>query len=87
MVFSYFLKDYEPNQDFKVSSDYFKLAFKCMLHLFANGIFGMVFEFFQDYFLPKDFASGFHNFFNFLFILHKVTFHVGFPMSLEQPAF
>jgi hypothetical protein len=38
-----FLKDYELYQDFKLSSNSFKLAFQCMPHLFANGHFGMVF--------------------------------------------
>jgi len=42
--FPLFLEDYELNQNPKLSSDSFKLAFQHMLHLLANGFFGMVFE-------------------------------------------
>jgi len=41
-----------------------------MLHLFANGHFGMVFENFRDYFLPKDYVSEFSQ-------LFQLSFHIG----------
>jgi len=40
-----------------------------MLHLFANYHFGMVFEFFRNYFIPKDYVSGFPQ-------LFQLSFHI-----------
>jgi hypothetical protein len=57
--FPFFLKDYEPNQDFKLSFDSFKLTFQCMPHLSTSGPYGMVFEHLQNYFHPKDSTNGF----------------------------
>jgi hypothetical protein len=34
--FSFFLQDHELYQDLKLSSNFFKLAFQCMLHLSIN---------------------------------------------------
>jgi len=42
--FSLFLEDHKLDQDLKLSSNFFKLAFQCMLHLFINGHYVMVFE-------------------------------------------
>jgi hypothetical protein len=42
--FSFFLKDYEPNQDLELSSNSFKLTFQRMPHLLASGRSRMVFE-------------------------------------------
>jgi len=47
-------QNYKLNQDFKLSSDYFKLTFQRMPHLMASGLFMMVFEHFQDYFHLED---------------------------------
>ncbi len=58
-VFSFVLENYELDQDLEVSFDSFKLTFQCMLNLFTSGLFGMVFEHFQNFFHPKDFVSGF----------------------------
>jgi len=41
---SFFLEDYELDQDLKLSFDFFVLAFQHMPHLSANGLFKMVFE-------------------------------------------
>jgi hypothetical protein len=41
--FLLFLEDYKLNQDLKLSYEVFKLAFQCMVHLFINGHYGMVF--------------------------------------------
>jgi hypothetical protein len=38
--FSFFLEDYKPDQDFKLFSNSFKLAFQRMPHLEANGHLG-----------------------------------------------
>jgi len=57
--FLFFLKDYEPNQIFKLSSDSFKLAFQHKPHLLISGSSGMVFEYLQDCFHPKDSTNGF----------------------------
>jgi len=51
--FPFFLKNYEPNHDFKLSSNSFKLTFQHMSHLSSSGPFKMVFEHFWDYFHPK----------------------------------
>jgi hypothetical protein len=48
--FPFFPKNYELNQDFKFSSDSFKLTFQRLPHLMASGLFIMVFERFQNYF-------------------------------------
>ncbi len=47
--FLFFLENYELNQDLKIFSDSFKLAFQCLPHLSANGPFRMVFEHLQDF--------------------------------------
>jgi hypothetical protein len=61
--FTFFLEDLELNQDFKLSSDSFKLAFQRMSHLSRIGPFGMVFEHFWDYFHREDSTSGFFQLF------------------------
>jgi hypothetical protein len=57
--FSFFLDDYRPGQNLKLSFDSFKLTFQCMPHMLANGLFKIVFEHFQDSFHPEDLTSGF----------------------------
>jgi hypothetical protein len=57
--FPFFLKDFEPNQNLKFSSNSFKLAFQHMPHLSTSGPFGMVFEHLRDCFHPKDLTSAF----------------------------
>ncbi len=53
-----FVKDYEPNQNFKLSFVSFKLPFNCMPCFSNNGhVFGMIFEYFHDYF--HGFCQGF----------------------------
>jgi hypothetical protein len=52
-----------------LSVDYFNSAFLRMYHLLTCGPFGMVFQHFQDYFDPKDLASGFIQ-------LHHLCAHV-----------
>ncbi len=51
--FLFFLKNYKPNHDFKLSSDSFKLAFRHMSYLSTSGPFRMVFEHLWYYFHPK----------------------------------
>jgi hypothetical protein len=41
--FPLFLEYYKLDQNLELSSNDFKLTFKCMLHLLINGHFGMVF--------------------------------------------
>jgi hypothetical protein len=48
-----FFEDYELDQDFKFSSDSFKLAFQCMLHLLTSGPFGMFLNTFRTIFTLK----------------------------------
>jgi hypothetical protein len=73
--FPFFLKDYKPNQNLNLSFNFFKLTFQHMLHLLANGYYGMVFEHLQDYFHLEDLANDYLNCFNFILISHRVTFH------------
>ncbi len=80
-----FMKDYKPNQDFKLSFDSFKLTFKCMLHLFASGISKMIFEHLQGCFHPNLFANGFPQLFQLFLILHKVIIYVKLHRSLGWP--
>jgi hypothetical protein len=47
-----------------------------MLRLFTNGHFGMVFEHIHDCFHPEILQVDSHICVNFVFTLHKVTFHV-----------
>jgi hypothetical protein len=42
--FLFFVENYQPNQDLKLSIDSFKLTFQHMLHLLISGPSGMVFE-------------------------------------------
>jgi hypothetical protein len=56
--FPLFLKDYEPNQDFKLSSDSFKLVFQRMPHLSTSGSSEMVFEHFRNCFHREDSMNG-----------------------------
>jgi hypothetical protein len=65
--FSFFLEDYEPDQDFKLSFDSFKLAFQRMPHLLVSGFFGMVFEHIRDYFHLEVSTSGFPQLFQLCF--------------------
>jgi hypothetical protein len=64
---SFFLENYKPDQDLKLSFNSFKLAFQRMPHLSTSGPFKMVFEHLQDYFYPKDLASGFLRLFQLCF--------------------
>jgi hypothetical protein len=57
--FSFFLKDYEPNQDLELSYNSFKLAFHCMPHLSTSGPFKMVFKCLRNCFHLKNSTSGF----------------------------
>ncbi len=69
--FLFFLKDYELDQDFKLSFDSFKLTFKCMPHLLASGPFEMVFEHLRDCFHLKNSTSGFPQLFQLCFYIAK----------------
>ncbi len=53
------LNHYEPDQNFKLSSKSFKLAFQRMPHLLVSGLSRMVFKHFLDCFNPEDLMSGF----------------------------
>jgi hypothetical protein len=44
----FILKDYEPDQDFELSSNSFKSTIQQMTHLLVSGYFRMVFEHLQD---------------------------------------
>jgi hypothetical protein len=55
----FFFKNYEPDQDFKHSLDFFKSTFQHMPHLFASVFSKMVFEHLQNCFQLEDFANGF----------------------------
>jgi hypothetical protein len=57
--FSFFPKDYEPNQDLEFSSNSFKLAFQHMPHMLASGLSGMVFEQLWDCFHLGDLMTRF----------------------------
>jgi hypothetical protein len=48
--FLFFLENYEPNQAFELSFDFFKLAFQHMSHLSTSDHFGMVFVDLQNCF-------------------------------------
>jgi hypothetical protein len=65
--FPFFLEDYELDQDFKLSSNSFKLTFQCMSHLSTSAPFGIIFEHLVNYFHPEDFASGFPQLFQLCF--------------------
>jgi hypothetical protein len=56
-----------------------------MPHLSTSGPSRMVFEHFQNYFRPKNSTNGFLSCFNFVFILHRATFHPKLHVSLEWP--
>jgi hypothetical protein len=84
--FSFFLEDYELNQDLELSFDYFKLAFQRMPHLLANGHSRMVFNTFKTVFTLKIQRMDSLSCSNFVLISHKVTFHPKLHMSLEWPA-
>jgi hypothetical protein len=58
-LFPFFWEDYELDQDFELSSNFFKLAFQFMPNPSTSGPFSIVFEHLRDYFHPKDFANGF----------------------------
>jgi hypothetical protein len=85
--FPLFFKDYEPNQDLELSSNSFKLAFQCMPHLSMSGPFGMVFQHLQIIFTQKIQQVDSFNYFNFVFIFLKVTFHLELHMFLAWPTF
>ncbi len=63
--FLFFLEDYEPDQNIKFSSNYFKMAFQHMFHLSASGPSWMVFEHLWDYLHPKYSTNGFPQLFQF----------------------
>ncbi len=74
--FLLFLKDYELNQDFKLSFNSFKLTFQHMLHLLASGPSGMVFLTPLKWFSPKIFNEWI-----FSIILVLLSYHIG-PQSI-----
>ncbi len=57
--FPLFLEDYEPNQDLKFSSNFFKLVFQHMPQLSTSHLSRMVFEHLWDCFHPEDSVNGF----------------------------
>lgn len=63
------LLDFLRGSKLEISMDSFSSTFLRMYHLSTCGPFGMVFEHFQDYFDPKDLASGFIQ-------LHHLCVHV-----------
>jgi hypothetical protein len=69
--FLLFLEDYELNQDLKFSFNSFKLTFQHMSRMSISGLFRMVFEHLQDFFHPKDSASGFPQLFQLCFHITK----------------
>jgi hypothetical protein len=85
--FPLLLKDYGLDQDLQLSFNSFKLTLQLMLYLLASGPFGMVFEHFQITIHLEDSIVDSFNCFNFVFILHKVTFHFELHESLERPTF
>ncbi len=76
----FFLKDYELDQDIKLSFHYFKLTFQCMSHLSISGLFRMVFEHLWDCFHLEDLASGFPKLFQLCF--HSVKSHI--PLQITH---
>ncbi len=65
--FPFFLKNYELDQDLKLSFNSFKLTFQCMPHLLTSGLFGMVFEHLQNHFHLENSMNGFPQFFQLCF--------------------
>jgi hypothetical protein len=61
----FLLKDYELDHDLELSSDFFKLTFQHMSHLFASNLSRMVFEHLWNYFHLKDSTNGFSQLFQF----------------------
>ncbi len=76
-----FLEDY----DLECSFDSFKLTFQCMPHLLTNGLLKWFLNTFGTIFIQKIQQMDSLNCFNFVFILHKVTFHLELHVSLEWP--
>jgi hypothetical protein len=83
--FLFFLEDYKQDQDFELSSEFFKMAFQCMLHLSVSGHFGIFFDTFETIFTLKIQQVDTANCSNFVHILHKITFYPKLHTSLEQP--
>jgi len=79
--FLFFLKNFEPNKNFELSTNSFKLTFYGMPHLFVSNFSKMAFEHFLNYFHLKILEANSHSCFNFVLILHKVTFHVELHVS------
>jgi hypothetical protein len=88
--FLFFLENYEPNQAFELSFDFFKLAFQHMPHLSTSGHFGMVFEHLQNCFHLYDSTNGFLRLFQLCFhiaqghILRQITHVVVVPCLLAM---
>jgi hypothetical protein len=70
--FSLFFKDYELDHDLELSSNSFKLAFQCMLHLSASGPSRMIFEHLWDYFHLEDSTHGNPQLFQLCFHIARV---------------
>ncbi len=86
--FPFFVKNYESNRNLKFLYDSFKLVFQHISHLFASDLLlGLFLNTFKNVFTQKILNINLHNRFNFVPILHKVTFHVKLHMSLGQPTF
>jgi hypothetical protein len=69
--------DFQPDGELELSTDSFKSTFMHVSHLFAKGLFGMVFEHLQDAFDFKDCTNDFIQ-------LHSLSFHIAmgsFPSS------
>ncbi len=85
--FPLFLEDYEPSQNLEFSSNSFKLTFQHMSNLSSSGPSRMFFEPSKFVFIQKILQAHSHICFNFVFISHKVTFHVKLHISLGRLAF
>jgi hypothetical protein len=63
--FLFFLKNNKLNQNFELSSNFFKLTFQRMPHLSTNDPFGMIFEHLWNCFHLEDSMGGFPQLFQF----------------------
>jgi hypothetical protein len=85
--FPLFLEDYKPSQNLEFSFNFFKLTFQHMSNLSSSGPSRMVFEPSKFVFIQKLLQMHSHICFNFVFISHKVTFHIKLHISLKRPTF
>jgi hypothetical protein len=80
--FPFFVKIYKL-KDLKFLYDFFNPIFQHVSHLFASDLLlGLFFHIFKNVLTQKILCINFHNCFNFVPILHKVTFHVKLHMPL-----